>query len=288
VKHIANSVNLVDFIILGAMKAGTTSLYSMLNSHPSFCMSNTKETNFFLPFGRLGSKSHLGPEWYKKQFLKGIGLKGEASTNYTKLPRSNGTAENIMALAPKAKLIYVVRDPVRRSISHYFHNVIQGTELRPIVQAFSSHKCLYISTSLYYYQLTPYIELFPRDQVYVMVYERFWSEPRVNFEHLLNYLSVDLEQSPRYTYSRKNLTAARIEAMLSSHSRTPIQESICAFIRENGMSTSIDIEKISEFLGFTAALRREMASHFYDDILMLRKYLGGDLSEWDGVYGGQR
>jgi hypothetical protein len=85
---------LPSFLIIGAMKAGTTSLYHYLKSHPQIHMSRIKELDFFVTELNWGR----GLDWYSQQF-SGIGTNvlaaGEASTNYTKYPRYKGVPERI-------------------------------------------------------------------------------------------------------------------------------------------------------------------------------------------------
>lgn len=148
--------NLPGFIIIGAMKAGTTSLYEYLNLHPEIGMSRIKETNYFLG-GREYSK---GPEWYKSLFEKeGAKIFGEASPNYTKQHRFADVPRKMASLIPDAKLIYVVRDPVERAISHYTHNIAKRREKRDVQHALQPDS-IYIKTSSYHYQIFPFLDYF--------------------------------------------------------------------------------------------------------------------------------
>lgn len=117
---------LPDIIIIGAMKGGTTSLYHYLASHPDVVASRDKETDFFR------SRKHFskGIEWYRQQF-RGAGTHAlEASPNYTKRHKFRGVPRRMHSVLPEAKLVYVLRDPVERIISHYMHNRHHGRETR--------------------------------------------------------------------------------------------------------------------------------------------------------------
>ena len=117
---------LPSFLVIGAMKAGTTSLYHYLHAHPQVFMPSIKELDFFVAGGNWGRGLH----WYQKQFAgagPGAVAVGEASTMYTKYPSVDGVPERIAAHLPEVRLVYVVRDPIDRIRSHYRHRVAVGT-----------------------------------------------------------------------------------------------------------------------------------------------------------------
>lgn len=138
------------------MKSGTTSLFHYLEEHPEVCMSKIKEPNFF-----LGQEEYKkGLHWYSKLFEKNHSVAfGEASTNYSKRHRWEGVPSRIFKDLPNVKLIYVVRDPVERVISHYIHNVAHGRERKSFKKA-ASPDSIYLKTSMYYYQIEEYLKFF--------------------------------------------------------------------------------------------------------------------------------
>jgi len=121
---------LPDFLVIGAMKCGTTSLYHYLREHPQVFMPQLKAPEFFAE----ASNWHRGVDWYRRQFA-GAGAEvlaiGEASNVYTKYPRYMDVPARIAGHIPDARLIYVVRDPVERIRSHYRTRVAEGTESTP-------------------------------------------------------------------------------------------------------------------------------------------------------------
>src|SRR5688572_24468381 len=112
---------LPNFFIIGAMKAGTTSLWQYLRRHPEIFMSKLKEPGYFTEELRWDQ----GIEWYRSLFDDAGSARavGEASTSYTKWPRFAGIPARMHALVPEARLIYLVRDPGDRIRSHYIHNL---------------------------------------------------------------------------------------------------------------------------------------------------------------------
>jgi hypothetical protein len=115
---------LPDFVIIGAQKAGTTTLFDMLAEHPEVGLSTIKEVHYF------DHNFHRGEEWYRRHFDRHIA--GEASPNYIFHPLVH---DRMKALIPDVKVIAILRDPVERALSHYFHEVAIGSERLPIVEA---------------------------------------------------------------------------------------------------------------------------------------------------------
>ena len=128
-KLTARSRCLPDFIIVGAQKAGTTSLYYHLADHPQILPARFKEIRFF------DRHFHQGMDWYRGHFpRRGVGmgrngsepvLTGEATPNYLPDPLVPG---RIRQALPDVKLIVLLRNPVDRAYSHYQHNLRNGIE----------------------------------------------------------------------------------------------------------------------------------------------------------------
>jgi Sulfotransferase domain len=183
-----NRSDLPDFLVIGAMKGGTTSLYHYLNEHPQVHMTKVKEVDFFT--SELNWDK--GFDWYKKQFVDAPpgAKKGEASTSYTKYPRYPGVAPRIAEHLPEAKLIYVIRDPMERIRSHYQHNVAIGEEQLPIEKAIEKNP-VYIDYSRYAMQLDQYLEHFPREQILVITSEALRNDRERTFKQVLAFIGVD-------------------------------------------------------------------------------------------------
>src|SRR6185295_6140807 len=109
-----------DFVVIGAMKCGTSTLHVQLAAQPGFFMSEPKEPNFFSDDAEFAR----GEGWYRGLFA-GAGegdLRGESSTHYTKLPTHPRTVERLASeLGRDLRFVYVVRHPVDRLVSHYVH-----------------------------------------------------------------------------------------------------------------------------------------------------------------------
>jgi hypothetical protein len=121
---------------------------------------------------------------------------GESSTAYSKLPYFSGVAERINNYSPRAKIIYLVRDPFERIVSQYKHMVRYHFESRPLSQVISmpydDHLTnSYLTNSYYAYQLKPYMELFGFDSIYVATFESFIICPEVFAQNLFSWLGID-------------------------------------------------------------------------------------------------
>jgi len=146
-----------DFIIIGAMKSATSSLHVQLASQPGIFMSVTKEPNFFSD----DDQYRRGVNWYLSLFdhaRKGD-LCGESSTHYTKLPDHPETVPRMKALLPDVKLVYAMRHPVERLVSHYIHQWSQDVIRCDINDALDRYPEL-INYGRYSYQLEPYFDAY--------------------------------------------------------------------------------------------------------------------------------
>lgn len=179
-------------IVIGAMKGGTSSLHRYLNAHPEICMSRTKETNFFIRKGDV----ERDESYYDSQFCvrgkRQIRHYGESSPNYTKWPAVDAVPERMQRLVPRAKLVYVVRDPIERMISHYGHSVAAGREQRTLEAALSPKAAKrYLDPSRYRTQIERFLEHYPLEQMLVVSSEDLRQERRATLARVFRFLEVD-------------------------------------------------------------------------------------------------
>jgi hypothetical protein len=188
---------LPTFFIIGAAKAGTTSLHYYLDQHPQIQMSAVKEPHFFagpengIPFPpeRVGSL-----EAYERLFDPAFEVRGEASPSYTNAPRREGVPERIGELVPDAKFVYLVRDPIERTVSHHRHAVASGKERRPLGKALASiaDPSSYLAChSLYARQLELYLRRFPAERVMVVDQAELLANRQATLRSVFTFLAVD-------------------------------------------------------------------------------------------------
>jgi hypothetical protein len=186
-----------NFLIIGAHKAGTTSLHAYLGLHPEIQMSRRKELSFFagpVSGATLVSRWHLGPDWYRANFPGSETRHGESSTSYTNFPIIKGVPQRIHAAIPEVKLIYLVREPIGRFVSHYMHVRGIGRERRSLAQVLNSPQLMssaYTVRSLYWLQLRQYLDQFDANQILVISLEDLRSDRRAVLQKTFRFLDVD-------------------------------------------------------------------------------------------------
>lgn len=179
---------LPSFLVIGAMKAGTTSLYNYLRPHPEVFMPRVKELNFF----QEERNWRRGLGWYVKQFRdagpEAIAI-GEASPGYTAYPNSPGVPERIAAHLPEVRLIYIVRDPIERIRSQYQHRVTIGVEKDPFERAVLQNPN-YVHFTRYAFQIEQYLPYVPRDRLLVITSESLRSDRSATMRRVYRFLEV--------------------------------------------------------------------------------------------------
>jgi Sulfotransferase domain len=153
---------LPDFLVIGAQKCGTTTLYEDLRSHPSIAMPE-KESS-----GLLSARS---AHEYARLFPDGDGVVGEIATTYSMQPEVDvvGRAHE---LVPEARIVYIVREPLARTISHHHHDFALGLVGPDIDVAVREHPPL-VQNSRYATQLWPWLAAYGPERVRVIRFEDY-------------------------------------------------------------------------------------------------------------------
>jgi hypothetical protein len=191
---------LPTFFVIGAAKSGTSSLHSYLDQHPEVQMSANKEPRFF-----AGSDNGIPypPDkvWeqddYEQLFDPSFRVRGESSTDYAAHPRRQGSAERIKELVPEAKFVYLLRDPVARTISHYKMGVALMGERRPLEEALEDLNPFspYVASSLYATQIELYRQHFPAGQMLVVDHGELLGDRASTLRRIFSFLGVDPDAS---------------------------------------------------------------------------------------------
>lgn len=185
-----------NFIIIGAMKSATSTLHEQLKQQPGFFMSEEKEPNFF-------SNDEIyanGLDWYSSLFFNAAPgeLCGESSTHYTKLPTYPHTVARMKAALPHVKLIYMIRHPIDRLISHYLHEQLECRMQLPIDEAINKHPEL-ISYSCYNMQLEPFRDAYGAENILLIFFEQFVRKGQEELERVCEFLGF--QGQPRWIES---------------------------------------------------------------------------------------
>lgn len=189
-------MSLPNFFIIGAAKAGTTSLHHYLDQHPEIQMAANKEPRFFAgpeagipyPPDRVDRR-----EDYESLFDPSFEVRGEASTDYAAHPRRIGAPARIRELVPEAKFVYLVRDPLARTISHYRMGVALMGERRSLRDAtgdLAELRSPYLASSFYATQLRLYHEQFAAERVLVVDQTDLLGERRRTLAEIFAFLGV--------------------------------------------------------------------------------------------------
>ncbi len=179
---------LPDFLIIGACKAGTTTLWAYLRSHMRIFLLEPKEPSFF----QRKERYDKGIDWYKALFADARPgqICGEASTTYSRWPHLADVPSRIAQAAPKVKLIYMMRHPVDRTYSHYCQHMRNPVPRLTFEEALQSDRD-YIDTSLYMMQIKKFLEHFPRDSLLPILLDDLSDDPRATLETVQRFLGLD-------------------------------------------------------------------------------------------------
>ncbi len=180
-----------DFFVIGAMKAGTTTLHDYLVGHDQIFMVHPKEPGYFSQ-PKVYAK---GDDWYLSLFKEaGVNqLWGDGSTCYSRWPTFPDVPERIYQRNPQAKFIYVVRDPVKRAYSHYRHRMeevaVYGGEFKDFAQAIKDDEEM-LMAGKYAEQLKRFWKYFPQEQFYIVDFKRLVIEPQAVLKEICLFLNI--------------------------------------------------------------------------------------------------
>lgn len=210
-----------DFIIIGAMKCATTTLHEQLAAQPGVFMSKPKEPCFFSD-DDVWSR---GIGWYESLFRDAPvnAICGESSTHYTKLPTYPKTIDRVRSLLPDVRLIYVMRHPVERLISHFVHDWSEGILQGSIDEAVERHAVL-LQYSRYAYQIRPWIDAFGADGILPMFQERMKLDPDGELQRVAQFIGFSRTVAWQSEQRAENVSSERLRKgpLLSFLMDTPV------------------------------------------------------------------
>lgn len=290
----ANFMAMPNFLIIGAMKSGTTALYYYLEQHPQIYMSPVKEPDFFCFEGEKdpGGNQVTDIDTYRSLFKTVSGEKaiGEASHCYLYEPKA---LERIKHYVPEARLLAILRDPADRAYSHFLHRVRDGTEpasgfaqaLREDARRKSPQD--YIGRGLYYAQLKRYFESFQHDRIRVYLYEDLSVKPIDTLHDAFRFLEVEDSFVPDVSLKR-NVSGYPKYKVLDELLRRPnfIKQALKLYLPARlrwRLSTAFDSLKnrnLTEPPSMPAEVRGQLIETYREDVLELQELIGRDLSQW--------
>ena len=268
---------LPSFIIIGAMKSATSTLYEQLSRQNGIFLPTIKEPNFFSDDPQYSR----GLDWYSGLFdeARPADILGEASTHYTKLPTYPQTVARMRSLLARPRLIYVMRDPVDRLISQYIHQWSEGEIHCGLEEAIPKHPEL-IEYSRYARQLKPFIESFGKENVLPVFFDRLTKDPQGELERACSFVGYGGKVDWHDAASRGNVSAERVR-------RFPlydvvVEHPLAAKLRRNLLPKALRT-KVRELLSMRARpvlsepMRKHLETVFNEDLAILSGWLGCSL-----------
>lgn len=286
---------LPNFIIVGAPKAGTTSLYHYLSEHPQVFMSNPKEVNFFsreeieeqgLYYNDFKVKNL---DEYKKLFTDAENAKaiGEGSVSYLFYPN---TPRKIKDILPDAKIIMLLREPVERGYSHYLMDYRLGLvslSYDEIVKKSTHHKHAhlyyqqYVELGLYYEQVKRYLDLFGSEQVKIYFQEDLRQDTEKIILNLYDFLEIDRSVMPNIEREHNAFSMPKSNLVHRLYSSYFIR-TIFSFIFSDGIKEKIKntFFETKKKPKLDETLKQQLLEIYRPDIQKLEQLIGRDLSDW--------
>ncbi len=274
-----DDLNKVNIFLLGSRKSGTTSLANYLASHKEISLSRIKESNYWNDEALERTKTI---DEYHALFDWSVNNQLDASTGYTTYPIcAEDLPEKIYNYNPKAKLIYLVRHPLERIISHYKMSYERGDLSGSLNDALVNHPLL-IASGKYNFQLQRYLKFFPLEQLLVLNTKDLTL--KITQKRIKEFLGLnfDFESSiPRDNTSTSDFRMPRDkDALLNSKVFVSIKrlfpQSMIRFVKRqvfNSINAEMDTSLNAESL---ALLKREL----YDDMKDLASYSDIDIEQW--------
>ncbi len=278
-----------NLFIIGAMKSGSTSLHYYLSKHPDIFMCEPKEPWYFIK--EINWKK--GENWYLSLFENAGNaiVIGESSTDYTKIPRFMGVPELINKFNPNSRFIYVMRDPVLRSISHYWHNVQWSGEKRDMFTAMREDQHIH-DVSNYIMQLSPYFDIFGKEKIYTLTFEEMIQQPQATLYKIFGWLGVNENFIPQNIAKKENVTPGIVEQIKGIGVLHKFRYSPCwnrihglvpdGFIKFAKKFAVAEVKRDTQDIEQVVTYLREL---YLNQTELLSIALGRHFSEWTTLYG---
>jgi len=290
--------NLPDFIIIGAMKAGTTLAFDALRQHNQIFIPERKENHFYSLWQSNthtpleGAKDPISQlDQYYKLFDKApsTAIIGEASTSYL---YTKNAPENIHSIIPDCKILCFLRNPVDRAYSHYLWHVRNGLEpevefllalaLEPKRVKEKADWGNYLRVGLYHQQLTRYYSRFPEKNILVTLFDDLVSDKEGTINSIYQWLEVDSTFSPNLEICRNPSGIPRFK-WINNFSKTDPSikkwlQSVLP-IKLYYFLTKIRDKNLQKPI-FPMETRIKLQEFYKEDIQKLQALIDKDLTHW--------
>ena len=260
----------VNTLIIGAARSATTSLSQILDQHPDICLSRPKEPQFF-----------SDPDWrekietYHNCFHEEAKIYLDASTNYSKYPAFNKHIhQDIKEYNVHMKLVYIMRHPIDRMISHYKFSLERGLTKDDLETALRQNP-IYMNASNYILQIESYLDHFDKNQLLLLTFDEFQKFPEKVLQKTTDFLGID---EFHFDLSKSHLNKSNSGAIGHiKYDKTPTLPSklkkLWHYIMRQLRPSKIDSKLNPEF-------REELIERYTEDIKKLEILLNEDLTHW--------
>jgi hypothetical protein len=265
---------LPNFIIAGAARSGTTSLYYYLKRHNDIFMSPHNEIRFF---DRI-ENYEKGPGWYEKHFEgytgeKAIGEKSAAYLHYECVPGK------IAELIPDVKLLFILRNPVDRAYSHYWHRINLLNEYRSFEDVVKSDSDI-VSMGLYHKQIENYLNYFSKEQILFLLYDDLLDNSVSVLKTIYRFLKVDENFVPSNIGKIKNPAGkSSIFIPQKQLSRLKQKARLPKFVKN--IISSLGKTPSKKYPSMKYETRKYLIDFYHKENIKLSKLLDRDLSNWN-------
>jgi hypothetical protein len=296
-----NRAQLPSFVVVGAPKCGTTSLYHYLRQHPQIYLPARKELHFFSSKEVLQLVGGPGDEVIRlhvcgsfaeyRSFYADVNAQpavGAISPSYFYFPQ---TADRIKSLLGRPRIIVMVRDPVEKAYSQYMHLVRDGRETLGFYDALMAERhrarqgwsdfWRYAESSLYTARIRRFMDVLGRDRVKVVVFEEFTQRPNEELRDLLSFLAVDPSFELRHEppRNRSGVPRSRLVVQLVSKS-SPIRLAVRQVLPPRLMALGSRLIRrlnTGKKPPMDERARAYLTNYFRDDVAALETLLGREL-----------
>lgn len=299
----------LHFVCIGAQKAGTTTLHDILKEHPDICLPEPKEAHFF----EINERYKKGTKFFFETFFtsyQGQKYLGNINPN---LQIDNRNIDRLYdCFGQELKIIFILRDPVKRAYSHYLMTKRLGYESLPFFVALEQEEyrrshpqhhdgyeteeighyekniCSYINRGLYSETVSYLFKVFPRENVKLILFEQFIKEPERNIAEILEFLQIPkveldftkkantaVEHRNNFVWSivnRNKTIKSLAKVILKDETRTKVKKAINKI---NSKELSRDKKRLS-----AQELHDIYKQYFEDDIRKLEPMVPWNLDLW--------
>ena len=254
-----------DFLIVGAMKCGTSTLAVQLGLQDGIFVTTPKEPNFFSDDDVYAK----GLGWYESLFrdARPGDIKGEASTHYTKLPLHPRTIERMSGVLVAPKIIYIIRNPIQRLVSHYIHEWSLEKMKADIATELEAHPEM-IDYGCYGMQIEPFVQTFGAENVLLTSLEAMKVDPQGELEAVCRFIGLETPPVWHPDAGAQNVSAERYRRLPMQ--RLLVENPVAAALRRTLIPKAWR-ERVRKARSMTArpeipdALRHRLAEVFLED-----------------------